>query len=143
MSVQKIWFFIIFAVIASAKARGITSVSSNINNEIIPLEKESRLLLETPSVGVIILKSLKAAWFLLSTLCSVVDYKLAAAALAVNVALFLFKHSYPLIVGAVVVFGFCKLTDKCGFGYIAEKFDNLSYAAEYVGIGALKYGDHY
>ncbi|KAL0832178.1 hypothetical protein ABMA28_001634 [Loxostege sticticalis] len=139
---MKLVIVALLAVCAIANARGIAGADNGVKkNEIVSLDKESRVLLEIPLIATLIIKSFKLVWFLLSTLCSMIDYKLAAVALAVNVGYYLFSNCYPVIIGAVLVLGFCKLTGLCSLGYILEKVDPLSYAEDHLHLGALKYGD--
>ncbi|XP_028173948.1 uncharacterized protein LOC114362648 [Ostrinia furnacalis] len=138
---SKLVFVALLAVFAMANARGIIAEGNDTkNNDIVSLEKESRVLLEVPLIGKLIYKSFKVVWFLLTTFCSVVDFKLAALALAVNLALYLFSNCYPLIAGAVLMFGFCKVTGLCNKHYIYEKTDSLAYASDHLDLGTLKYG---
>ncbi|GBP08092.1 hypothetical protein EVAR_2896_1 [Eumeta japonica] len=81
---------------------------------------EAQTDLGSSLLGTAVAKISKAAGLFFYTLWSIVEYKFALVGFAIKAALWLTRHSSSLLVGAALMFAFCKLTGHCGQNYVAD-----------------------
>ncbi|XP_063634791.1 uncharacterized protein LOC134805407 [Cydia splendana] len=136
MSVQ-LFAFALLACIVTAYGAKLSDAHKFHNTEIVPVEREGRILV-VPTLGDVIFTGLKVTWFLISTAWSLIGYKLAAITVLADVAIWIAHNCLHAIIGAAVTLAFCKLTGKCSLDY-AEYEPELALAAKHLTDGTAKF----